>query len=186
MPLTLVLGPANSAKAGEVLGAFAAHSRRDAVLVVPTLADLGHYRAELAAEGIVQGLILTPSGLAREIPRRAGRDARVLSAPVRRLVLGRTLARIDWAALGESASASGFAGAALDLITGLGRALVAPARFAAAIRAWAGEDPSRATFARDVGRIVTGYARELDRLGVEDAELFAWRALDALRANPVR
>ena len=55
MPLTLVLGPANSAKAGEVLGAFAAQSRRDAVLVVPTRADVEHYRAELAGDGCSPG-----------------------------------------------------------------------------------------------------------------------------------
>ena len=32
MPLTLVLGPANSAKAGEVLGAFGAARRRGAII----------------------------------------------------------------------------------------------------------------------------------------------------------
>ena len=186
MPLTLVLGPANSAKAGEVLGAFAAHSRREAVLVVPTLPDVEHYRAELAANGVIQGLILTPGGLAREIARRAGREARVVSEPVRRAVLARALARIEWEALGESASGRGFAAAALSLISELERALVTPQRFAAALRQWAGEDPGRAAYARDLGRIATGYARELDRLGVEDAELFAWRALDRLRGDPAR
>ena len=55
MPLTLVLGPANSAKAGEVLGAFAAASSRGAILVVPTSADAAHYSRELAVEGAVLG-----------------------------------------------------------------------------------------------------------------------------------
>ncbi len=49
MPLTLVLGPANSAKAGEVLGAYTLAARRDALLVVPTAADVDHYERELAA-----------------------------------------------------------------------------------------------------------------------------------------
>jgi hypothetical protein len=43
MPLTLVLGPANSAKAGEVLGAYRAEAARAALLVVPTRADAEHY-----------------------------------------------------------------------------------------------------------------------------------------------
>ena len=55
MPLTLVLGPANSAKAGEVLGAFAAAAGRGAILVVPTAADAAHYGRELAAEGPCSG-----------------------------------------------------------------------------------------------------------------------------------
>ena len=45
MPLTLVLGPANSAKAGEVLGAFAAAANRGAILVVPTAVDADHFGA---------------------------------------------------------------------------------------------------------------------------------------------
>ena len=67
MPLTLVLGPANSAKAGEVLGAFAAAANRGAILVVPTTADSAHYSRELAAGGAVLGSVLTFSGLAFEI-----------------------------------------------------------------------------------------------------------------------
>src|ERR1700760_1319460 len=72
MPLTLVLGPANSAKAGEVLGAFAAASTRGAILVVPTASDSAHYARELAAGGAILGSVLTFSGLAREIADRAG------------------------------------------------------------------------------------------------------------------
>src|SRR6202042_2159671 len=43
MALTLVLGPANSAKAGEVLGSYAAAARRGALLVVPTVAGARLY-----------------------------------------------------------------------------------------------------------------------------------------------
>ena len=66
MPLTLVLGPANSAKAGEVLSAYAAAARRGALLVVPTGADAEHYRRELAQQGSVLGSVLTFAGLAGE------------------------------------------------------------------------------------------------------------------------
>ena len=80
MPLTLVLGPANSAKAGEVLGAFAAAAGRGAILVVPTAADAAHYGRELAAAGDVVGSVLTFAGLASEIAG-AGRLRRAASDP---------------------------------------------------------------------------------------------------------
>ena len=55
MPLTLITGPANAAKAGAVLERFRAALPREPVLVVPTPADAGHYQRELAAQGIVLG-----------------------------------------------------------------------------------------------------------------------------------
>ena len=64
MPLTLVTGPANAAKAGEVLGAFrealsrASSARLPApepLLVVPTAADVEPYQRELAGSGTVFG-----------------------------------------------------------------------------------------------------------------------------------
>ena len=72
MPLTLVLGPANSAKAGEVLGAYAAAAHRGALLVVPTALDADTTRASSPAGGAVLGSVLTFSGLAAEIAGRAG------------------------------------------------------------------------------------------------------------------
>ena len=59
MPLTLVLGPANAAKAGEVLGSYALAAQRDALLVVPTAADVAHYERELASPGVTLGRTLT-------------------------------------------------------------------------------------------------------------------------------
>ena len=64
MPLTLVLGPANSAKAGEVLGAYAAAAHRGALLVVPTAADAAYYGREVAGRGSVLGSVITFAGLA--------------------------------------------------------------------------------------------------------------------------
>ncbi len=82
MPLTLVLGPANSAKAGEVLGAFAAAAPRGALLVVPTAEDAAHYARELAGEGALLGSVLTFAGLAGEVARRTGYSAwRLTPAP---------------------------------------------------------------------------------------------------------
>jgi ATP-dependent helicase/DNAse subunit B len=186
MPLTLVLGPANSAKAGEVLGAYAAAVPRGALLVVPTALDARHYARELAASGTVMGSVLTFGGLAREIARRADYGGRPLSARQRERVLEATLAGVRFESLGQSAAADGFAGAAGTLIAELQRALVTPQRFAAALARWAQGEPSRERYAHDVSRVYLAYRRELERLDRVDVELYAWQALDALRAAPGR
>src|SRR5436190_5078505 len=186
MPLTLVLGPANSAKAGEVLGAYAAAARRGAVLVVPTALDARHYTRELAGPGALLGSVLTFSGLAREIARRTDYAGRRLSDLQRERVLKRVVARARLPALGESAAAPGFLVAAGELIAELQRALTTPQRFAAALKRWAAQHDRRAQYAHDVALVYGEYVRELDRLGRVDQELYAWRALDALRAAPAR
>lgn len=186
MPLELVLGAANSAKAGEVLGAFAAASARGAILVVPTSADAGHYARELAAEGALLGSVLTFGGLAREIAGRAGYGGRRMTPLQRERVIEDALAGVGFDALAEAAGTAGFPQAAGELIAELERTLIAPQRFAAAMRTWAEQDPRRAGYARDVAAIYRAYGARLDQLGRVDAELYAWRALDALRAAPDR
>ncbi|MGO9900537.1 MAG: PD-(D/E)XK nuclease family protein [Solirubrobacteraceae bacterium] len=186
MTLTLVLGPANSAKAGELLGAYANAAHRDALLVVPTPADAEHYDRELAGDGALLGRSLTFNGLIAEIARRAGYAATPLSSLQRERVLRRVIASLALDALGDSARTAGFPAAAGRLIAELARRRLAPQRFAAALRRWAGDDRSRSAYAQEVGRLYLAYARELERLGRPDAELYAWRALDALRAQPGR
>ncbi len=184
MPCKLVLGPANSAKAGEVLGAYAAVAPRGALLVVPTAVDARHYERELAAAGAVFGSVLTFSGLAREIASRSGYSAAVLSRLQRERLLAAALAAMPLRALAASAAAPGFRAAAGELVAELERSLVTPQRFVAALRAWAAGDERRAAYAEDLGRIYAGYVRALDRAGRVDGELYSWRALDALRAEP--
>jgi RecB family exonuclease len=186
MPLTLVLGPANSAKAGEVLGAYGAAARRGALLVVPTAGDARYYERELVAGGVLLGSVLTFSGLASEIARRAQYSGRRLSPLQRERVLTRALRAAQLDPLAGSAQAPGFTAAAGELIAELQRSLVTPQRFAAALRSWAAQDPRRGPYAHDVAGLYLAYAEELDRLGRVDAELFAWRALDALRRSPGR
>jgi RecB family exonuclease len=183
MPLTLVTGPANSAKAGEVLGAYAAAAGRGGLLVVPTADDARHFERELAADGVGLLSVLTFEGLVGVIAQRAGYAQRRLSALQRERVLAGVLARLDLDALRESARGAGFQTAAGELIAELQRSLVTPQRFTTALRAWAAQDVRRAPFTRDVGRIYAEYARELDRRDRADGERFAWRAVDALRAG---
>jgi ATP-dependent helicase/DNAse subunit B len=172
--LTLIAGPANSAKAAEVLGGFAAQRRKGALLVVPTARDAQLYSRELAADGSVMGGgVLTFNGLTREIAKRAGYGGRRISELQRERLVRRATRELRLEELAESAQTPGFVGAAVELIAELERSLVTPDRFA---RSGAGE----------AAAIYRAYARELDRVGRVDPELYAWRALDALRANPGR
>ncbi len=186
MAVTLVLGPANSAKAGEVLGAYAAAARGGALLVVPTAVDARYYARELAGDGVVLGSVMTFSGLADEIGRRAGYPGRRVTQLQRERILERVVAGSRLEALQRSATAAGFAAAAGELIAELERSLVSPERLRAGLRAWSAQDVRRAPYAREVGHIYADYVRELDRQGRVDRELYAWRALDALRADPRR
>ena len=184
MPLTLVLGPANSAKAGEVLGSYAAFAQRGALLVVPTAADVRYYARELAEQGCVLASVLTFAGLAEEIARRAGYAERRLTRLQRDRALRRAVRAARLETLSPAAGTDGFAGAVGELVAELERAMVAPSRFAQAIRRWGEEDPRRAGLARDIAALYLAYADELEGLGRVDPEQFLWRALDALRATP--
>jgi ATP-dependent helicase/DNAse subunit B len=184
MPLTLVLGPANSAKAGEVLGAYSAAAQRGALLIVPTSTDARHYSRELAEGGCVLASVLTFTGLAGEIARRSGYFERRLTRIQRERALERTVGAARPQVLHEAAATKGFPAAVGGLVGELERALVSPARFAQAMRRWGEEDERRSGLARDIGSLYLVYADELERLGRVDGELFLWRALDALRAAP--
>jgi RecB family exonuclease len=186
MPLTLVLGPANSAKAGEVLGAYGLAARRDALLVVPTQADAAHYDRELAGTGVVLGRALTFSGLIGEVARRAGYAAARLAPLQHQRLLRSAVAGLPLRALGESAGAAGFPAAVGRLTAELQTARVGSARFTAALRNWAGPDPDRAAYAEDLAAVYRSYLSAVQRSGRDDAERFAWGALDALRAAPQR
>ena len=184
MPLTLVLGPANSAKAGEVLSAYAAAAHHGALLVVPTAADAEYYGRRLAGQGAVLGSVLTFSGLAREIAHRTGYAARRLSPLQRERVLRRTVARTRLEVLSESAASHGFAAAVGTFIAELARSLVSPQRLTEALERWAAADTRQGPYARDVAALYRAYADELERIHRVDRDLFAWRAIDRLRSAP--
>jgi ATP-dependent helicase/DNAse subunit B len=187
MPLTLILGPANSAKAGELLGAYAAAASRDALLVVPTAADAVHYDRELAGDRVLLGRAITFAGLIGEVARRAGYREPRLSACQRDHVLRRVIARARLESLRESALTPGFAAAAGSLFAELTRRRITPGRFAAAVNAWgAAERASADPPVAELAALFGAYSLELERLGRRDGDLYAWGALDALRLAPSR
>src|SRR5829696_8442943 len=184
MPLTLITGPANAAKAGAVLERLRAALPRDPLLVVPTAADVEHYQRELAASGIVFGAeVLTFSRLVGEIAGRAGMEARPLGPVARDRVVRAAIADVPLRALARSAATPGFPDAAGALFAELQRSLVTPARFTSALRTWAAGG-ARAAYAEELGALYSAYRRRLERLGRPDPEGYAWAALDALRAAP--
>jgi ATP-dependent helicase/DNAse subunit B len=184
MPLTLVTGPANAAKAGEVLGGLRARLDDEPILVVPTFGDVEHAQRELADRGVVFGAsVLRFDWLFAEIARRAGYGEPAASDVQRELLVETAVERARLRVLADSAARPGFVRAAARFVAELGRAMVDPARLTRALRDWAGDGPRRA-YADEVAALYRGYRDALDAAGLVDSELYAWRALDALRAAP--
>ena len=180
MPLTLVTGPANAAKAGYVLARLREVLHREPLLVVPTSADVAHYQRELAAGGVVFGAqVLTFARLGREIARVTGVGARPLGQVARERIVRAAIADARLRVLAPSAAAPGFARAAGALFAELQRSLVEPARFTRALRSWGG-----APYADELAALYSAYRRRLEALERPDREGEAWVALDALRAEP--
>ena len=186
MPLTLVTGPANAAKAGAVLGGLRARLEEEPILVVPTYQDVEHAQRELAERGAVFGAgVLRFRRLFGELARRAGHHATVATDVQRELITEEAVRSARLEALAESAAQPGFVRAAVRFVAELGRTMVEPARLQSALRQWAGDGPRR-RYADEVGALYRGYRERLEAAGLVDEELFAWRALDALRRDPER
>src|SRR5690349_11379987 len=186
MPLTLVTGPANAAKAGVVLERLRALRPRDPLLVVPTSADVDHYRRELAAAGIVFGAeVLTFRRLIREVASAAGVHGRPLGPVARDRVVRAAVRETHLRVLAASARAPGFTAAAGDLFAELGRWLVTPARFTKALRGWAGDGEAPA-HAEELAALYSAYHRRLENLSppARDEESHQRAVLDALRERP--
>jgi ATP-dependent helicase/DNAse subunit B len=187
VPLRLVTGPANAGKAGELLRACRARLDDDPVLVVPRAEDVEDTRRELAEVGAVLGpRVVRFSGLLDLLAERV--DPALAAAPratplQRGLLVAEAIDRAAPATLADSARRPGFARAAERFIAELGRAMVEPERLRHALRSWAGDGP-RARYADELASIYAAYRDALAGAGLLDDELFARRALDALRRSP--
>jgi ATP-dependent helicase/DNAse subunit B len=185
--LTIVTGPANSAKAQVVLERYRLALGRGAMLVVPRAADVEHYTRELAAAGAVLGVRVEPfGGLMREIARRAGVTEVAIGEAARERVLESVVARTQLELLGPASQAPGFAAALAAFVAELGMRRVTPARLGSALAAWAGGSVRRARYGAELTALYGGYRRALERIGRLDRESLAVRALDELRLAPQR
>ena len=187
MGLTLITGPANSAKAQLVLDRYRSALARGPILVVPRASDAEHYRRELAGGGAVLGVRVEPfSGLMREIARRAGVAEIAIGEQARERVLAAVLSRAALDLLAPAAQTPGFVRALARFVAELESRRVAPARLIAAFRAWAPAGTRRARYGEELAAVYGGYRRALERLRRLDGELLATRALDTLRLEPAR
>jgi ATP-dependent helicase/DNAse subunit B len=185
MPLKLVTGPANAAKAGEVLGGLRDRLAEEPLLVVPTSKDVEHAQRELAERGAIFGAqVVAPRWLYELIAQRAGYAGRAASDVQCELIVEEAVRRSRLDVLAASAGQPGFARAALRFSTELERSMIEPARLTEALRRWAGDGPRRA-YAEEVATIYRRYREGLDAAGLVDEDLFAWRALNELRENPL-
>jgi len=184
MPLKLVTGPANSAKAGEVLGGLRTRLDDEPVLVVPAFEDVEHNQRELAAREAVFGTrVLRFSGLFRLIASRTGSGGRIASDLQRELLVDAAVRAAKLELMAESARRPGFVRAAARLVSEIEQSMVECDRLTNALRAWAGDGPRR-QYAEEVAQIYRRYRERLEAAGLLDEDLFAWRAVEALRRGP--
>ena len=141
-----------------MLGSYALAAQRDALLVVPTAADVAHYGRELAAPGVTLGRALTFPGLIDEIALRARYRRQRLTPLQRERVLRRTIDSLRLQALAGPAAGAGFARSAGRLIAELEQARVDPAWFSSALKRWSGGARERAIYARELASIYRRYA----------------------------
>jgi ATP-dependent helicase/DNAse subunit B len=179
--LQLVIGPANSGKAGVLLNAYRARLDEEPMLVVPSLEDVEHTQRELADGGAVFGTrVVRFKWLFQEIASRAGFRARVAGEVQRELIVEEAVRSLGLQVLRRSSERPGFVRATVRLVAELERSMVEPARFTQALRDWAVGGP-RAAYAAEVASIYSRYRQRLEEAGLHDEELSQWRALDALR-----
>ena len=166
MPLTLITGPANAAKAGVVLERFRAALPREPVLVVPTPADAEHYQRELSAEGIVVGaevVTFTPAGAASS-PRWPGCGHASLGPVARERLVRAVVAEADLHALARSAAAPGFAGGRRRAVR-RARPLADRPRAVHARGARLGGHRRGAVARGELAQLYSAYHRRLERAG---------------------
>jgi ATP-dependent helicase/DNAse subunit B len=185
MPLTLVTGPANSAKAQVVLDRYRVMLGRAPILVVPRTADAEYYSRELAESGVVLGARVEPfSGLMREIAQRGGIVERPLGEHARDAVIAAVIAGARLEALAPAARSPSFAASLGRFISELESQRIEPPRLTRALRIWSGVGSGRRAYAEELATLYAAYRRRLERLGRLDADLHAVRALDVISLAP--
>src|SRR4051812_10561998 len=143
--------------------------------------DIDHHQRELAGDGVLLGgHVVRFAWLFEEIARRCGYSARRASRLQVELIAEQAIRRTKLSVLAASAERPGFARAATRLFAELERSQVQPPRFAAALKRWAPDS----AYAGEIASLYRAYRDALDRAGLVDPDLFAWKALERLRHEP--
>ncbi len=182
MPLKLIQGPPNSARAGRIRRGLIDALDHDPVLVVPTLDDVYAFERELCADGAVLGAdVMTFGGLFRTVATAGGAPPGAVLTPAQRLgaVAAAVTGRLtQMGPLRGSALQPGFPLALERLLDELQGAGLEPAD----VEAVAGTLEGSA-YLGDIAALFSGYARVRDGLGTVDTHGIAREAIDLLRVG---
>src|SRR5215211_6980533 len=182
MPLSLIVGPPNSGRAGEIQAHLAAALSRDPVLVVPTADDRARFERELCGRdrAVVGVSIQTFAGLSDEIAAATGAELKPRLSAVQRLSFVRATTReTDLDALSASAARRGFGPALERLIGELQAALVQPVDLAHVARLL-----DDGAYESELARLYAGYEQRREAAGRDDQHSAARRVAAALREQP--
>ncbi len=182
MPVSLIVGPPNSGRAGEVIVRLREAAESEPVLVVPTSQDAARFeRALCADERASVGISLrTFEWLFQDLAELYGvAIGPLLSKPERLALVRVAVSSADLRVLARSASRPGFAPALDALLTELGAALIGPEQLAAAAAELA--DGQAET---ELAMLQEAYRGLRARTGRSDEALVAERVLAAVRADP--
>ncbi len=182
MPLKLIHGPPNSARAGLVRRRFVAALERDPILVVPTVDDVFAFERELCEQGAaLGGAAMTFGALFRTVATAGGvpPGAELTAAQRLRAISVAVDARARrLGPLRRSASRSGFARAFERLLDELQGAGLEPDAVEAGAATLEGS-----AYLSDIATLFGGYAEVRERTGRVDAHGIAREAIDLLRRD---
>ncbi len=182
MPLNLIHGPPNSARAGLLRRRFAATLERDPILVVPTVDDVFAFERELCEGGaVLGGAAMTFGALFRTVATAAGVPPGMELTEAQRLrtiavAVSERMSRLG--PLRRSATRPGFPRAFARLLDELQAAGVGPDAVEASAATLEGS-----AYLGDVADLFAGYAEVRDRTGRTDAHGIAGEAIELLRRD---
>lgn len=176
MPLNLVAGPPNSARAGEVIRGFRGNIARDPLLVVPTADDAERFERELIEAGVLLGgSVLTFAGLFGELARAYERGWEPGMSRPQRTWLARVAAqRVRPRTVGRSVTRPGFAPSLADLIEELESAGIGPDTFA---------ERADGPYEGDLAALFAAWAELRDALQLPDRHRMVADVTAAIRAD---
>jgi len=186
MSLSLIVGPPNSGRAGEIHARLEAALDRDPVLVVPTLDDAHRFERDLCTQSqahgagdaaVVGASIRTFRPFTDEIAAATGAGLRPLLSDAQRLALVRSAVRqTELRVLSGSAARRGFAPALERLIGELQAALVAPGELASAAA-----ELEDGAYESELARLYAAYVERREAAGRDDPHSSVRKVATSLR-----
>lgn len=185
MPLTLITGPANAAKARILLDEVRASTARSPLLVVPSAADVDRYRRELADGGVVFGVsVMVFADLIEAIAGRAGVVGRTLGPASRERVAAEAVETTQLELLAAASHTEGFPAALARLADELAEQRVDPQEFCELLREWSAGNASRRQYTDELGALVLADRALMEEHGLATGELLAASAIAKMEEQP--